>query len=51
MRHATPRKVHQWTTDADERLLKAIRMYGHDNWHLGLFTPIFFISFVESCRL
>ncbi|KAF8558784.1 hypothetical protein OG21DRAFT_1454685 [Imleria badia] len=34
MRHATSRKVHQWTMDADERLLKAIRMYGHDNWHL-----------------
>ncbi|KAG6378912.1 hypothetical protein JVT61DRAFT_13196 [Boletus reticuloceps] len=34
MRHATSRKAHQWTMDTDERLLKAIRMYGHDNWHL-----------------
>jgi len=34
MRHAIPRKVHQWTTDADGRLRKAISIYGHDNWHL-----------------
>ncbi|KAF8450309.1 hypothetical protein L210DRAFT_3684140 [Boletus edulis BED1] len=34
MRRATSRKAHQWTMDADERLLKAICMYGHDNWHL-----------------
>ncbi|KAG9317654.1 Homeodomain-like protein [Chiua virens] len=34
MRHATSRKSHQWTPEADERLLKAIRMYGHENWHL-----------------
>jgi len=48
MRHATSRKVFQWTTDADERLLKAIRMYGHDNWNLGSFTPFFSLYFVES---
>ncbi|KAI9574482.1 Homeodomain-like protein [Boletus coccyginus] len=34
MRHATSRKALQWTADADERLLEAIRMYGHDNWYL-----------------
>ncbi|KAH0840116.1 hypothetical protein J3R83DRAFT_1092 [Lanmaoa asiatica] len=34
MRHATSRKLHQWTLEADERLLKSIRMYGHNNWYL-----------------
>lgn len=48
MRHATSRKSHQWTAEADERLLKAIRMYGHENWHLGLSMPFLLMSFVES---
>lgn len=42
MRHATSRKSHQWTTEADKRLLKAIDIYGHENWHLG---PLFWHHF------
>ncbi|KAF9247109.1 Homeodomain-like protein, partial [Melanogaster broomeanus] len=34
MRHGTTRRTHQWTADSDGRLLQAIRMYGHNNWHL-----------------
>ncbi|KAH7888000.1 Homeodomain-like protein [Phlebopus sp. FC_14] len=34
MRHGTTRKLHVWTTESDERLLKAVRMYGHNNWSL-----------------
>ncbi|KAF9222032.1 hypothetical protein BS17DRAFT_784332 [Gyrodon lividus] len=34
MRHGTTRRTHQWTAESDDRLLKAIHMYGHDNWHL-----------------
>lgn len=48
MRHATSRNLHHWTAEADERLLKAIYMYGHDNWYLGSFTLFFFISSVDK---
>ncbi|KIJ70493.1 hypothetical protein HYDPIDRAFT_23596 [Hydnomerulius pinastri MD-312] len=34
MRHGTTRKSHQWTAESDERLFKAIRMYGQNNWNL-----------------
>ncbi|KAG2058951.1 hypothetical protein BDR06DRAFT_950204 [Suillus hirtellus] len=28
----TTRKIHLWTPDSDERLLKAVATFGHDNW-------------------
>ncbi|KAH7931295.1 hypothetical protein BV22DRAFT_1190583 [Leucogyrophana mollusca] len=34
MRHGTIRKIHQWTTESDERLLSAIKYRGLDNWLL-----------------
>lgn len=32
MIHGTTRKTHLWTPDSDERLLKAVATFGHDNW-------------------
>ncbi|KAG2077697.1 hypothetical protein BDR04DRAFT_563928 [Suillus decipiens] len=32
MIHGTTRKNHLWTPDSDERLLKAVATFGHDNW-------------------
>lgn len=32
MIHGTTRKIHLWTPDSDERLLKAVATFGHDNW-------------------
>ncbi|KAF8843148.1 hypothetical protein BDN67DRAFT_964789 [Paxillus ammoniavirescens] len=34
MRNGTTRRTHQWTAESDDRLLQAIHVYGHDNWHL-----------------
>lgn len=34
MIHGTTRKIHSWTPDSDERLLKAVATFGHDNWSL-----------------
>lgn len=35
MIHGTTRKTHLWTPDSDERLLKAVATFGHDNWSVG----------------
>ncbi|KAG1874714.1 hypothetical protein DFJ58DRAFT_877886 [Suillus subalutaceus] len=32
MIHGTTPKIHLWTPDSDERLLKAVATFGHDNW-------------------
>ncbi|KAG0702362.1 hypothetical protein DFH29DRAFT_505758 [Suillus ampliporus] len=32
MIHGTTRKIHLWTPESDERLLKAVATFGHDNW-------------------
>ncbi|OAX39173.1 hypothetical protein K503DRAFT_106227 [Rhizopogon vinicolor AM-OR11-026] len=32
IRHGTTRKIHIWSPDSDERLLKAVDTFGHDNW-------------------
>ncbi|KAI0091868.1 hypothetical protein BDY19DRAFT_927189 [Irpex rosettiformis] len=32
MRHTIQRKVHVWTSEADERLLEAVKIYGLENW-------------------
>ncbi|KAG1780285.1 hypothetical protein EV702DRAFT_771758 [Suillus placidus] len=32
MTHGTTRKIHLWTPHSDERLLKAVAIFGHDNW-------------------
>ncbi|KAG2339853.1 hypothetical protein BDR05DRAFT_938425 [Suillus weaverae] len=32
MTHGTTRKIHLWTPHSDERLLKAVATFGHDNW-------------------
>ncbi|KAG1892762.1 Homeodomain-like protein [Suillus subluteus] len=32
MIHGTTPKIHLWTPDSDERLLKAVATLGHDNW-------------------
>ncbi|GBE79411.1 hypothetical protein BKA93DRAFT_830458 [Sparassis latifolia] len=34
MRHAIIRKTHTWSTEADERLLEAVKIYGTDSWSL-----------------
>ncbi|KAG1753764.1 uncharacterized protein EDB91DRAFT_1215164 [Suillus paluster] len=32
MIHGTTRKIHLWTPESDELLLKAVATFGHDNW-------------------
>ncbi|THH09066.1 hypothetical protein EW145_g2292 [Phellinidium pouzarii] len=34
MRHGMSRRLHVWTTEADERLLDAIDLFGQNNWQL-----------------
>jgi hypothetical protein len=36
MRHAIPRKQHVWSAASDARLLEAVKVYGIDNWLLGM---------------
>ena len=35
LRNAIVRKTHTWTPEADERLLKAVDIYGTGSWGLG----------------
>jgi hypothetical protein len=43
MIHGTTRKTHLWTPDSDERLLKAVATFGHDNWSVGMCLGTFYI--------
>lgn len=41
MRHAITRKQHVWTPESDRRLLEMVKIYGTENWILGIFLFCF----------
>ena len=44
MRHGLMRKGHTWTSESDEALRNAVKVYGIDNWALGDITSFLFPS-------
>ena len=35
MRHGLQQQRHNWTSEADQKLIDAVQTYGIDNWQLG----------------
>jgi hypothetical protein len=49
MRHAIQRRHHLWDTQSDQRLLEAVKIYGTNNWNLGMFLPTSLLLDLTDC--
>lgn len=44
MKQAITRPRHQWDTNADQKLLEAVEIFGTNNWNLGIFLHILYLQ-------